>query len=552
MQGCGCEQANAVRTDKTAGEQAAPAATADSSAAGATPNEAGPAMLFLGTDTPLESGSVRILWLVEDQQQDIKLSVQALHKGKFVPVLVDDETHGLAQTGLMSLTFNQPPTQSDLFGETRYWLRVTPKSASNVAAWNPVISGAFLNAVWAEAAETRTSEILGSSDGSPNQLVALARPPVLDSSVGSGRTNSLELRVREPLSEEEVNALRQSDPEVVIKSTQGQPPEYRGLLPGYWVRWQQVIDPLDEDPGTRVYASDDVSGDVRFGDALHGKIPPRGVDNIVAMTYRRGGGAAANSIADRSALQVVAPLEGVEGVVVGLPAAGGANAATSIETLRDAPANLWTRGRALTAKDFESVALAYTPEIAQARCLESRRRRGDTRLVVVVRGDNPAPTRAMRRELQRYLLQLGSPALAQTGRFSVDAPKLKPCYIQLTLAVKSTEETGSLEVAVDAKLKSLFDPATGGIEIEKTDDAQVPDDDAPSVIVGSGWPLGIAPTVGDIAAALVDTPGLLGIAKIELFADEDYKLQFPAQIGADTLVTLAPGDIRITFEMESP
>jgi hypothetical protein len=407
--------------------------------------------------------------------------------------------------------------------------------------WRPVIKGAFLNAVWAEAAETQTSEILGSSDGSPNQRVTLARPPVLDASVGSDRINSLELRVREPLSEEEAGQLLRTDPLAVIRDP-------AGLLPGYWVRWRQVIDPVDQGPAERVYASDDVSGDVRFGDALHGRIPPRGVDNIVAMTYRRGGGAVANSIADRSALQVVAPLEGVEGVVVGLPAAGGADAAKPDETLREAPAGLWTRGRALTVRDFESAALAYAPEIVQTRCIESPRQRGNARLVVVMRGD-PAPTRAMRRELRNYLLQIAGPALARTGRFSVEAPKLTPCYVRATVVVASVEETGSLDATVADRLRELLDPATGGIEIEKIQDAQ-PGDGAASPIVGPGWPLGAIPTRGDMAAALVDIPGILGIANIEMFTDENYSQPFPARIGQDALVILPKGGVQAKFQKE--
>ncbi len=543
---CGCGQKHAAKNG--AGHESGDDGNLDPDAAAsdvqaASSAAAAPPMLFIGTDAPLDDGSVRILWIVEDRVDDVRLSVDALHKGKFVPVIVDDETHGLAQTGLMSLTFGQPPTQSDLFGETRFWLRLTPKDAN--AVWQPVIKGAFLNAVWAEAAETQTSEILGSSDGSPNQVVTLARPPILDDSVGSGRINSLQLCVREPLSDEEAGKLLEADAEAVIRQSPG-------LLPGYWVKWRQVVDPLDERPGDRVYCADDVSGDVRFGDALHGKIPPRGVDNIVAMTYRRGGGAAANAIADRSALQVVAPLEGVEGVIVGLPAAGGADAASSEATLRDAPAGLWTRGRVLTPRDFESTALAYAPEIVQARCLESRIHRGSARLVIAVRGEDPVPPRAMRRELQNYLLQLASPALAQIGRFSVDPPKLMPCYVEPVLIVQSTEETGSLEKAVTDRLKALLDPATGGMEIEKTADASALDDDAPSPVVGPGWPLGAIPTPNDITAALIDIPGIDGVLEVKLFADEDYTQPFPARIGADALVVLPDGGVRPTFEKEAP
>jgi hypothetical protein len=161
---CGCEQKHATKKDAShdSGDDdgnAEPDVAASSDAQSASSAAAAAPMLFIGTDAPLDNGSVRILWIVEDRVQDVKLVVEALHKGKFVLVTpVDDETHGLSQTGLMSLTFDQAPTPSDLFGETRLWLRLRPQDS--MVPWQPVIKGAFLNAVWAEAAETQTSEIL--------------------------------------------------------------------------------------------------------------------------------------------------------------------------------------------------------------------------------------------------------------------------------------------------------------------------------------------------------------------------------------------------------
>lgn len=59
-----------------------------------------------------------------------------------------------------------------------------------------------------------------------------------------------------------------------------------------WMRWYRVKDFADSDETSRHYAIDRESGYIRFGDGIHGMIPPAG-SGIVA-TYRVGGGAEGN------------------------------------------------------------------------------------------------------------------------------------------------------------------------------------------------------------------------------------------------------------------
>jgi hypothetical protein len=149
-----------------------------------------------------------------------------------------------------------------------------------------------LNAASAEAAETQDFEILGSSDGSPAQRVTLARPPVL--------AGSLDLRVREPLADEDIAALRIGDPDRVRTDIPGRP--------GTWVRWTEVPDVADAGPGDRVYSLDPATGDIFFGDAQAGMVPSVGRDCIAALTYRRVGTAAANQVTAWAPLNLVTTL----------------------------------------------------------------------------------------------------------------------------------------------------------------------------------------------------------------------------------------------------
>src|SRR5262249_27635206 len=176
-------------------------------------------------------------------------------------------------TGVIQMDLAESPQLTALFGATAlYWLRVRPGTRlANPSDWQPRIRAAYLNATTAVAADTQTIEPLGSSDGSPNQQYKLARPPVIE--------GSLRLRVLEQLVDEDVDQLGKAG--VDLESQLPNVPK----RPGYWVLWQQVVDPADEASNARVYALDDESGTITFGDGQHGMIPPIGANVLLAESY---------------------------------------------------------------------------------------------------------------------------------------------------------------------------------------------------------------------------------------------------------------------------
>ena len=120
--------------------------------------------------------------------------------------------------------------------------------------------------------------------------------------------------MKEPLGDEERTQLLEQNPQSVLSDVSD--------LPGDWVLWTRVVDPGDEDPGARVYALDEQSGQITFGDGQHGKIPPIGRDGIVAFSYQRTEPAPpgstevpGNLITPRTTLNLVSPIATVESVI---------------------------------------------------------------------------------------------------------------------------------------------------------------------------------------------------------------------------------------------
>jgi hypothetical protein len=378
-----------------------------------------------------------------------------------------------------------------------------------------------LNAVWVSATETLTRELLGSSDGAPNMVVRLARPPVLDA--------TLELRVKEPLDEEERTRLRKADARLVLSEVEG--------LPGDWVLWRQVPDPNDEPAGGRVYALDESNGEIRFGDGKHGLIPPIGRDSIVAFRYKRTEpGPAGNTsvpgnlITARTALNLVSPVATVESVTAADQAAGGAAPEDDDRVLYFGYSRLRHRNRAVTLQDLEDLTRESSPNIAQAFAMA---RQGYVRLVVVMSGKNPTPNTAQRRELRNYLLTLAPTSLGAPNALRIAGPDIRRLRLELTLRVTSLDKAGALGTWVKKKLERFFDTATGGID-------------------EVGWQLGANPSEDEIAFALLDAPDLESIKNVTLheIAADDRQQPWPALLKPTELAMLDEDPLRIHFETD--
>lgn len=466
--------------------------------------------LYLGFNARLQGEQINLLFLPAAERNFDELApvrVDVLRGAHFEPVVAADATRALGEAGIVSLTLSQAPEPAELFGQTLAWLRIRP--GAGATAWTPALRGVYINAVWAQAAETQEFEMLASSEGAPFQQVLLARPPVL--------RDTLELRVREPLGEEERDALLRDGLDQVDSAVAGQP--------GDWVLWRQVVDPADEGARARVYALDEAAGVIRFGDGVHGAIPPIGRDAIMAIRYRRTDAGPAAAVGAGSALGIVTPVEGAEAAFAADLAAGGSAPEDIARVLRFSPSHLRQRGAAVTAGDLEDMALSLLPEAAQARCL---RIGAATRMVLVMRGPDPLPARAVKRELRRLLLAASPPALAAPGAFGVIAPVPVPFHVRLVLATSSLDHSAAVAADVKRALAGLFDSAAGGRD-------------------GGGWRLGARPGEVDIAASLLDVAGLDAIISVTLTErDPDQRARpLRARLRAGELAVLAADGIEL-------
>lgn len=179
-------------------------------------------------------------------------------------------------------------------------------------------------------------ELLGYSDGSPGQVLRVRHWPALSLTPDEG------LEVLDAKS-------------------------------GRWVAWSVQDSLADSGPGDLHYCFDPTTGEVSLGLAIRerdgwvqrGKIPERGA--AMRLRYRWGGGLAGN-VAEGTLTVLRRPLAGIASVTNPIAGTGGEDAESLAHALQRAPLEVRARSRAVTAQDYEVLALQGSKLVARAHC----------------------------------------------------------------------------------------------------------------------------------------------------------------------------------------
>ena len=369
---------------------------------------------------------------------------------EWAPLGLDkDTTLSLMRSGHMLLSTPEPGAikKSKMGGapDDLFWIRLRVKNAGYERP--PILDAVRLNTIAATQAQTQRDEVLGGSSGRPDQTVHLAFTPVLD--------GTLQLEVDEG--------------------------------PGF-EQWEEVGDFFASNSNDPHFVLNRTTGDVRFGDGEHGRIPvgnAANVDsNIVARTYRYGGGKKGNVAA--------ATLTNLSGGIAGIdankitnlrPAVGGRDEETLNEAKDRAPQALKNKCRAVTIDDFTALA-QESPGVKRAMALPlghpgfpGVQVPGAVTVIVVPDSDvrKPMPSEGLIRTVCAYL----DPRRLLTTELYVVPPTYHEVRVRTEIIVLDNADLAEVKHDVENNLLAYFHPLTGGED-------------------GSGWEFG-----GDIFFSLV-------------------------------------------------
>lgn len=404
--------------------------------------------------------------------------------------LAHDRTGGLNRPGDVLVHVPASHVESVVAGHRAGWLRcrlVAPADDQPTYTRSPrihEISAFTIGGTVAMAnAQAILEEELGVSDGTPAQRLQLAQAPVVTS------------EAPRPL-------------QVLT-----------GNGDGIWQDWAQVEHFAESTDSDLHYRLDPASGEVELGPLVraadgslrqYGAVPPRG-SRLRMSAYWRGGGRRGNVAAGQiQVLKTSVPY--VARVENRSPANGGADGETVAAARVRGPLLLRSRGRAVTAEDFELLTREVAPEVARVRCIPDTGVGEQLGLRVLL---VPHVGAEESERLRRADLQPSTPTLERVAtylderrlvgsRVVVQPPRYRLLTVAASVTARPSHRPQDVRVAVEAALFRWFHPLTGGPE-------------------GAGWPFGGSVHERALLPVLAELPGvdITGETSIELFTAEE-------------------------------
>jgi len=261
----------------------------------------------------------------------------------------EQDTTGGLNNELGSLTLYLPLTMKldAVYGRNGYWLRCRFEQRHPTQGYyteSPRITGLAAFVLGSTTTATNAvycyNEVIGTSNGDPNQIFQLAHYPILD------------LWPNETIEVQEMQA---------------------GEL--VFVPWQYTADFSDTRPFDRHFTLDTATGQVIFGPAIrqrdgtvrqYGRVPEMG--RMIRMNQYRYGGGTVGNVPSGEVQVLKTALPYIDRVTNPRRASGGQDQETLDEAKMRAQRELRAQERAVTTQDYEHLTKRISREIARVKC----------------------------------------------------------------------------------------------------------------------------------------------------------------------------------------
>ena len=281
------------------------------------------------------------------------------------------------------------------------------------------------------------NEVLGISDGTPNQRYPLAQPSALAGSI------QIVMATTPPTPPWR---LRQN----LVYSPPAYTPDQLAALQ-YQDRIASTLAfSRNADPDFAVQTDENDITTVIFGDGQYGLIPPVGVQ--ILASYRVGGG----SIGNVGAGQITTVVKSAQLQLIGAkvtnrdPASGGAERESTDDAIKFAPTVFGSMQRAVTGNDYVAQARLF-PGISKARAEVTNW--NFIKLYVAPTGDGEFPTDTLKKNLLAYF----EDKRMLTTFIQVENPEYVSIQLQATFGAKPYFKQENVQADAKNAIAALFD-----------------------------------------------------------------------------------------------
>lgn len=422
-----------------------------------------------------------------------------------------DESVGFTREGYIHVEGPKDPADPaalEKVAEPRFWLRVRLAKGSYPAGRAPVIDFIRPNTVEVENLSTLRDEVMGESEGLPDQTFPFVKRPV--------RRDPLQVVTVERVGEEDIEES-----------------------------WQAVDDFLASGPEDRHFVLNPTRGEITFGNGGRGLIPPPNAE-IVARLYRHGGGNAGN-LGFGAEWTPATSLLGTDKVIGERPATGGRDEQKVEELTEIAPRIMRSRDRAITADDFAALA-SQAGEVRKANAIPLAHPdhpgveiSGAVTVVIVPDADiedrSPMPSADL---ISRVCQYLDERRLLTTELF-VKGPEYKRIKVEARVEANPYAAFDSVALNVSNAINTYLDPLgrtfTDGATTPTAGDAATPA--APTS--QGGWPFGLDLFPTNLYSVILKVEDVVRVTFLEIRVDgQQHKINDAVTLAGDGLFYGAP------------
>lgn len=471
-------------------------------------------------DPVLQSGTTFSYTPSPEESLDSPFVTWQYWTGKeWLKLKVEDNTNNLTKRELIQ--FLAPANLAKRFcfdfESEYYWIRATLEKGKYENF--PSLKAIYTNTVWAHNMITMKDEILGFSNGNPDQTFKFSRSPIL-----SGQ----KLMVRElSLSEEDKKTIISEEGKDAIEVITNDV----GSITGFWILWHETENFYFSKPNSRHYIADLNNGTITFGSGERGMIPPAGKDNI-KCSYQSGGGVKGNVQAGTiTKLRTTFPY--IDSVTNYEAAYGGGDKENLDRIKERGPQTLKHRDRAVTYEDFEWLVREASPNVAKVKCLPTRApslqlKPGWITLIIVPESDDPKPlpTQQLVNEIETYLFERTASYLTTyPSQINLIGPGYIQVWVEASVQFTSITEAKTIEGEILGNLQHFFHPLHGGPEKK-------------------GWDFGRNVYISEVYELIQNTDGVdhvddlilkaaIQVYKLELMVGTTLRVSYPERSTVD-------------------
>ena len=374
-----------------------------------------------------------------------KANFEALRNGQFHAVRTTDGTKNFSATGIISLYLPEALTRAELFGREGFWLRASCEATRYQEKFLPKLDAIDINVVPIIQRQQADEQYFSTESYAKNKTIHLLHTPVQSAEVWLDET--------EHISAFELQSLRaQFHTLRVEKDSDGE--EH------FWVRWQRISDMRLADGSERVYELDTMAGEIRFGNDIHGRIPPKGSDNI-CVYYAYGGGVNGN-LPVGSVTNLLGAIPMVDNMTNITATCGGTDGGNR-EWLEDVGAlRLRHRDRAMGVDDYENMVRQQFPRVHRVKCFAGYDETGHrvpghvTVVFLCAEATHAADTEAVAGQIFRYLAEHSDCSVVSGHRLHViPATEIKVC-VEAQLKLEDLNTAANTQQQLTQEIETLI------------------------------------------------------------------------------------------------